>query len=78
MFRTTVSIVERIFDRQLYLPNIIISIRMTPFHKVWNLSLGGQWVVHTGVGMFWLCHIVIGFSPLPPTIQLTTYIEVYS
>ena len=32
--------------------NVIFPVKMTPIHKVWSWSLGGQGVILTGAGMF--------------------------
>ena len=32
--------------------SVILPVKMTPIHKVWSWSLGGQGVILTGAGMF--------------------------
>ena len=41
------------------LPNqkVIFPVKMTPIHKVWSLSLGGQGVILTGAAM--VAHVII-------------------
>ena len=49
MFRTPVFITISTFVQHLSPQNVIFPVKMTPIHKVWSCSLGGQ---RSGAGMF--------------------------
>ena len=52
MFRTPIVKAWSTFVKHLSPQNVIYPVKMTPIHKVWIWSLGGQGVILTGAGMF--------------------------
>ena len=52
MFRTPVFIAKYTFVESLSPQNVNFAVKITPIHKVWSCSLGGQGVFLTGAGMF--------------------------